>query len=117
MEVGKPESDSDPGPQFTAPRTSSSTIRRKILPDSFARALAGFSSDNEFLAAVGLMICFSRFRRASQRSFALRNRYAEDQLAAAVASGTAQYVILGAGPRLVRLSMSRRFARIADFRG
>src|SRR5262249_37536643 len=34
---------------------------------------------------------------AHRASFALRNRYAEDQLATAVASGTAQYVILGAG--------------------
>ena len=67
----------------------------KILADSFARAFAGFSSDDEFLAAVD-SYAFPDF--AAQRAlFALRNRYAEDQLAAAVASGTAQYVILGAG--------------------
>ena len=67
----------------------------KILADSFARAFAGFSSDNEFLAAVD-SYAFPDFV-AHRASFALRNRYAEDQLAAAVASGTAQYVILGAG--------------------
>jgi methyltransferase (TIGR00027 family) len=67
----------------------------KILADSFARAFAGFSSDNEFLAVVD-SYAFPDFA-AHRASFALRNRYAEDQLAAAVASGTAQYVILGAG--------------------
>ena len=67
----------------------------KILADSFARALAGFSSDNEFLAALD-SYAFPDFV-AHRASFALRNRYAEDQLAAAAASGTAQYVILGAG--------------------
>src|SRR5262245_36465576 len=67
----------------------------KILADSFARAFAGFSSDDEFLAAVD-SYAFPDFA-ANRALFALRNRYAEDQLAAAVASGTAQYVILGAG--------------------
>ena len=87
----------------------------KILADSFARAFAGFSSDDEFLAAVD-SYAFPDFA-AHRASFALRNRYAEDQLVAAVASGTAQYVILGAGLEPIRLSMSRCFARIADFRG
>jgi methyltransferase (TIGR00027 family) len=67
----------------------------KILADSLARAFAGFSSDDEFLAAVD-SYAFPDFA-AHRASFALRNRYAEDQLAAAVASGTTQYVILGAG--------------------
>ena len=67
----------------------------KILADSFARAFAGFASDVELLAAVESHP-FPDFV-AHRASFALRNRYAEDQLAAAVASGTGQYVILGAG--------------------
>jgi methyltransferase (TIGR00027 family) len=67
----------------------------KILADSFARAFAGFSSDNEFLAAVD-SYALPDFA-AHRAHFALRSRYAEDQLAAAVASGTTQYVILGAG--------------------
>jgi methyltransferase (TIGR00027 family) len=67
----------------------------KILADLFARAFAGFSSDNEFLAVVD-SYALPDFA-AHRAMFALRNRYAEDQLTAAVASGTAQYVILGAG--------------------
>jgi methyltransferase (TIGR00027 family) len=67
----------------------------KILADSFARALAGFASDNDFLATVD-SYAFPDFT-AHRALFALRNRYTEDQLAAAAASGTAQYVILGAG--------------------
>jgi len=67
----------------------------KILADPFARAFAGFSSDHELLAVVD-SYAFPDFV-AHRAMFALRNRYAEDQLAAAVASGTGQYVILGAG--------------------
>jgi O-methyltransferase involved in polyketide biosynthesis len=68
----------------------------KILADSFARAFAGFSSDKDFLAVVD-SYAFPDFA-AHRASFALRNRYAEDHLAAAVASGTAQYVITRGGP-------------------
>jgi O-methyltransferase involved in polyketide biosynthesis len=60
----------------------------KILADSFARAFAGFSSDKDFLAVVD-SYAFPDFA-AHRAGFALRNRYAEDQLAVAVASGTAQ---------------------------
>jgi methyltransferase (TIGR00027 family) len=67
----------------------------KILADLFARDFAGFSSDKEFLAVVD-SYAFPDFA-AHRAMFALRNRYAEDQRAAAVAAGTAQYVILGAG--------------------
>ena len=67
----------------------------KILADSFARAFAGFSSDTELLASID-SYAFPDFV-AYRTFFALRNRYAEDQLAAAAASGTGQYVILGAG--------------------
>jgi hypothetical protein len=60
--------------------------RPKILADSFARAFAGFSSDNEFLAAVD-SYAFPDFV-AHRASFALRNQYAEDKLAAAAWSGS-----------------------------
>jgi methyltransferase (TIGR00027 family) len=67
----------------------------KILADTFARAFAGFSSDEELLAALqgvpGSNVSWLRV------SFALRNRLAEDELADAVRRGTKQYVILGAG--------------------
>jgi methyltransferase (TIGR00027 family) len=104
------------GPSQTAIRTA---MRRaahylldaepKILADGFARALAGFSSDEEFLRA------FEAVPNAHiswlRMSFALRNRLAEDELATAVKQGTTQYIILGAGldsfayrqPDLVRL--------------
>jgi methyltransferase (TIGR00027 family) len=67
----------------------------KILADVFARGLAGFSTDAEFLRA------FQAVPNAHipwlRVSFALRNRLAEDELAKAVTQGTKQYVILGAG--------------------
>jgi methyltransferase (TIGR00027 family) len=67
----------------------------KILADGFARALAGFSSDEEFLSA------FESVPNAHipglNLFFALRHRFAEDELAKAVTRGTTQYVILGAG--------------------
>jgi methyltransferase (TIGR00027 family) len=67
----------------------------KIFVDPFARTFAGFSSDDELLATID-KYAFADFA-AHRAWFALRSRYTEDQLAAAVASGTAQYVILGAG--------------------
>jgi methyltransferase (TIGR00027 family) len=78
----------------------------KILADRFARALAGFSSDDEFLKAYQALS-----NPWLRMSFALRNRLAEDELAKAVEHGARQYVILGAGldsfayrqPDLVRL--------------
>lgn len=59
----------------------------KILANSFARAFAGVSSDNEFLVAVD-SYAYPDFV-AHRAGLALRNRYGEDQLVAAVASGTA----------------------------
>jgi methyltransferase (TIGR00027 family) len=64
----------------------------KILADRFARALAGFSSDDEFLKAYRALPNPWR-----STHFALRHRLAEDELAKAVEHGTTQYVILGAG--------------------
>jgi methyltransferase (TIGR00027 family) len=67
----------------------------KVLADTFARAFAGFSGDEELLAAI---------RNAPlgdvawmRTPYVVRNRYAEDELAAAVRRGFTQYVILGAG--------------------
>jgi methyltransferase (TIGR00027 family) len=52
-------------------------------------------------AAISMMLgCWTAYLPASRylRAFlTVRSRYAEDQLARAIASGTAQYVILGAG--------------------
>jgi methyltransferase (TIGR00027 family) len=67
----------------------------RILDDSFARAFAGFSSDEELLKALD-DLKFPDFLRM-RTLFVVRNRYAEDELARSVAQGTSQYVILGAG--------------------
>jgi methyltransferase (TIGR00027 family) len=102
------------GPSQTAIRTA---MRRAahylldadpILPDRFARALAGFSSDEEFLRAFEAVPAANN--PGQRMAFALRNRFAEDELTKAVQHGTKQYVILGAGlgsfayrqPELVR---------------
>jgi methyltransferase (TIGR00027 family) len=67
----------------------------KILVDPFARAFAGYASDAEMLQALASvqMIQFPRMRAV----FAVRSRYAEEELAAAVIRGIDQYIILGAG--------------------
>jgi methyltransferase (TIGR00027 family) len=67
-----------------------------ILNDSLARAFAGFASDEELLNSLD-RFAFPDF--PSHRAlFALRSRYTEDELAAAVrTAGISQYVILGAG--------------------
>jgi methyltransferase (TIGR00027 family) len=67
----------------------------KILDDVFARAFAGFASDEEMLASLDAM-AFPDFR-PMRTLFAVRNRYAEDELAIAIGRGTSQYIILGAG--------------------
>ena len=67
----------------------------KILADPFARGFAGHASDEALVAAHDAhpLAHMSWFRAL----FALRNRYAEDELAEAIARGVGQYVILGAG--------------------
>jgi methyltransferase (TIGR00027 family) len=66
-----------------------------ILNDPFARAFAGFASDEELLNSLDQ---FALPDFPSHRAlFASRSRYTEDELAAAVQAGISQYVILGAG--------------------
>jgi methyltransferase (TIGR00027 family) len=67
----------------------------RILDDPFARAFAGFLSDEELSKALNDL---SYPSISSMRTlFALRNRYAEDELVRAMERGTSQYIILGAG--------------------
>ena len=67
----------------------------RILDDRFARAFAGFTSDEELSKALNALSYpdMSRMRTL----FALRNRYAEDELVRAMKRGVSQYIILGAG--------------------
>jgi methyltransferase (TIGR00027 family) len=89
------------GPSRTAITTASHRAAHllldgdpKILIDPFARALAGFASDAEMLEALSAeLIEFPHLRVVC----VLRNRYAEDELADAIAHGIDQYIILGAG--------------------
>jgi methyltransferase (TIGR00027 family) len=67
----------------------------KILADPFARNFAGHVSDAALLAAHDAHPLAQV--RGFRTQFALRNRYAEDELADAVRRGIGQYVILGAG--------------------
>lgn len=67
----------------------------KILSDPFARDLAGYSSDEALLTAHNAHpLAHIPWLRTQ---FALRNRYAEDELLKAVKRDIEQYVILGAG--------------------
>jgi methyltransferase (TIGR00027 family) len=67
----------------------------RILDDRFARAFAGFPSDEELSKALNALSYpdIPRMRTL----FALRNRYAEDELVRAMERGISQYIILGAG--------------------
>ena len=69
----------------------------KILADPFARPFAGFTSDEELLKTLAQRSWspedFSRIRTL----FALRSRYAEDELVQSVQRGVSQYIMLGAG--------------------
>jgi methyltransferase (TIGR00027 family) len=67
----------------------------KILLDLVAERLLDPGERESFLAPVEQQ---DRLRRASVRAtLALRNRFAEDELALAVTCGVRQYVVLGAG--------------------
>jgi len=90
------------GPSQTAVRTAMLRAAHylldaepKILADPFARPFAGFASDGELLKALNVL-AFPDYVRM-RTLFALRNRYAEDELAQAVLRGISQYIILGAG--------------------
>jgi len=63
----------------------------RILDDPFALPILGPLAPGELQAAV------DRQSRALRASIVMRSRYAEDRLAAAVAHGVRQYVVLGAG--------------------
>ncbi|MBV8854640.1 MAG: class I SAM-dependent methyltransferase, partial [Sinobacteraceae bacterium] len=67
----------------------------KILEDRFARAFAGYESDDALLRALDGMalVDFPRMRAL----FCVRSRYAEDELVRACSRGVGQYVVLGAG--------------------
>jgi methyltransferase (TIGR00027 family) len=67
----------------------------KILADPYARSFAGFLSDDELLKALDAL-AFPDYARM-RTLFALRNRYAEDELEQALQRGVSQYIILGAG--------------------
>ena len=67
----------------------------KILDDPFARTFAGFSSDEELLKGLNAL-AYPEFVRM-RTLFALRNRYAEDELGRTIERGISQYTILGAG--------------------
>jgi methyltransferase (TIGR00027 family) len=67
----------------------------KVLVGPFAGAFAGFASNEALLAAHD---AHPAARVPGMRApFAVRGRYAEDELDAVVARGIGQYVILGAG--------------------
>jgi methyltransferase (TIGR00027 family) len=67
----------------------------KILDDRFARTFARFANDDQLLQALN-EASYPDVRRM-RTLFALRNRYAEDELRKAIEHGTSQYIILGAG--------------------
>jgi methyltransferase (TIGR00027 family) len=67
----------------------------KILVDPLARAFAGFDSDEALVAAHNAHP--AAHAPGIRTPFAVRNRYAEDELAEAVGRGIKQYVLLGAG--------------------
>ena len=71
----------------------------KILADAFARDLTGFASDQELLDELHrIRTGDGRIDPTKMRAFfALRSRYAEDELEAATERGIPNYVILGAG--------------------
>ena len=67
----------------------------RLLPDDVTRSLLGFADDQSLLDHFDALP-LSRYPGITT-TFAVRNRYAEDELAAAVARGTTQYLIVGAG--------------------
>ncbi len=72
---------------FDFPHVLEDPIAARIIGPTAAAAATLFGWMTAYLPAAAYLRAF----------IAVRSRYAEDQLARAVASGTAQYVILGAG--------------------
>ena len=67
----------------------------RVFEDPLAVAIAG--GESETLGAPEGQAMLSHYSRALRAFLAVRSRYAEDQLAAAVGRGVRQYVVLGAG--------------------
>jgi O-methyltransferase involved in polyketide biosynthesis len=76
-------------------RARADLFNEKVLDDPFARSFAGFGNDEDLLNALKAMV-YPDFQRM-RTLFALRNRYAEDELVRTIERGISQYVILGAG--------------------
>jgi methyltransferase (TIGR00027 family) len=86
-------------------RTAESVARRRaehqlfdfppVFEDPFALPILGPGAITSIM--LGSMTAYLPGSRHMRAFIAARSRYAEDQLANAVASGTAQYVVLGAG--------------------
>jgi len=66
----------------------------KVFDDPIALAILGPGAEERLRSEPRFL---NRLGRAVRASMAARSRYAEDQLARAIESGTRQYVILGAG--------------------
>lgn len=79
----------------------------KIYSDPLALQLLGDGAD--------AVLKIARDRGASSAAWVLRSRYAEDRLAAAVARGVRQYVLLGAGLDTFAYRAKSRNAGIAIF--
>lgn len=67
----------------------------KIFEDTYALALAGFGTPDRLRTAIEMMPNPDTRRIAAY--FALRHRYAEERLSAALARGVKQVILLGAG--------------------
>jgi methyltransferase (TIGR00027 family) len=70
---------------FDQPRVLDDPLALRIIGDEAAEALRSNPKENH------------RFARAFRAFMAARSRFAEDELARAVAQGVSQYVVLGAG--------------------
>ncbi len=90
METGRRQQDCACAWPFAAPRTRS-PIRPPVLDDPIAVRLVGPGYANDMERAMHTVA------RDFRAFMAARSRYAEDQLAEAVAAGVRQYVVLGAG--------------------
>jgi O-methyltransferase involved in polyketide biosynthesis len=78
----------------------------KIFADPFARAFAGYADDAEMLAALSAE--FQELPRM-RTVFAVRSRYAEDELAKSIASGGGPVYHSRSWPGFVCLSAARPY--------